>query len=229
MNLAWAVAVGGALGSVARYWASNAVYEWLGRGFPYGTLAVNVSGGLLMGFLTELLVARYAVALEWRALLLVGFLGGFTTFSTFSIETWLLLQEGDLAKASHNAVASVVLCVAAVWLGLQFARWGFEEDWSRWVSLDARGARFAFLICVAYAAGMAAAHLSSGLALQGQTENGALLVLLVLIATGGAWYWLRGAGATTAGQLILVFVASAAVGGTALWLGWWTAQFARSG
>ncbi|WP_054774923.1 fluoride efflux transporter CrcB [Methylogaea oryzae] len=114
MHPALAVAVGGAVGSVARYWTSLAVYQWLGRDFPYGTLAVNVAGGLLMGFLTELLVARYAVAVEWRLLVLVGFLGGFTTFSTFSMDTWILLQEGEFAKAGLNALASVLLCLVAV-------------------------------------------------------------------------------------------------------------------
>ena len=90
----------------------------LGRGFPFGTLMVNVFGSLLMGLLSVLLIERLSLGPEWRAAILIGLLGGFTTFSTFSIETLNLIEVGDHAKALANAVLSVVLCVGAAWAGV---------------------------------------------------------------------------------------------------------------
>ncbi len=116
------IAVGGAFGAVLRFVSSNGLYAWLGRDFPYGTLFVNVSGSLLMGFLYILLLERMGNAPELRALLLVGFLGAFTTFSTFSIETLNLIEQGDLLVAGANILLSVVLCLAAVWLGVLLGR-----------------------------------------------------------------------------------------------------------
>ena len=117
-----AIAAGGALGALLRYWVSNGVYQLLGRDFPYGTLAVNVLGSLAMGLLYVLLLERSAAAPEWRALLLVGVLGAFTTFSTFSLETLNLLQDGALLRASLNIALSVVVCIAAAWLGVAVGR-----------------------------------------------------------------------------------------------------------
>jgi CrcB protein len=116
------IAIGGAFGAVLRFVSSNGVYSWLGRDFPYGTLFVNVSGSLLMGFLYILLFERMSNAPELRALLLVGFLGAFTTFSTFSIETLNLVEQGNLLVAGANILLSVVLCLAAVWLGVLLGR-----------------------------------------------------------------------------------------------------------
>lgn len=122
MSQVIAIAAGGALGSVLRYAVSNGIYAWLGREFPYGTLVVNVVGSLLMGLLFVLLVERMDVAPAWRMALLVGLLGAFTTFSTFSIETLNLVQAGDLLKAGLNVVFSVVLCITATWLGFRLGR-----------------------------------------------------------------------------------------------------------
>ncbi len=117
-----AIAIGGAFGAVGRYLTSNATYAWLGKDFPYGTLMVNVLGSLLMGFLFHVLVERMSAALEWRAALLVGFLGAFTTFSTFSVETLALIEEGRALAALANAGISVIGCVGAAWVGFSIAR-----------------------------------------------------------------------------------------------------------
>lgn len=116
------IAVGGAAGAVLRYWVSTGVYAALGRSFPYGTLAVNVLGSGIMGFLYVLLLERITVAAEWRAVLLVGLLGAFTTFSTFSIETLGLVEEGEPLRALVNIGTNVVMCLFAVWMGVVLGR-----------------------------------------------------------------------------------------------------------
>lgn len=122
MNHVLAIAVGGAVGSVLRFWVSNWVTGMLGRGFPYGTLLVNVSGSLLMGFLYVALIEKFNASTEWRALLLIGLLGGFTTFSSFSMETFNLIETGEILKALGNVILSVSVCLAATWLGVAVGR-----------------------------------------------------------------------------------------------------------
>ena len=122
MTQALAIAAGGAIGALLRYWASTGVHAWLGRGFPYGTLFVNVLGSLLMGFLFVWLIDRMAACPALRAFLLIGVLGAFTTFSTFSMETLNLMESGQFGKALLNVVASVVVCVAAAAAGVLAAR-----------------------------------------------------------------------------------------------------------
>jgi len=116
------IAGGGAAGAMLRYGVSNGIYALLGRGFPYGTLVVNVLGSLLMGLLYVLLVERLSDAAEWRAFLLIGLLGAFTTFSTFSIETVMLFENGEPLRALLNMLLSVTLCVMATWAGIFFMR-----------------------------------------------------------------------------------------------------------
>ena len=122
MKMILFIACGGALGAVMRYGASLGVYSLLGRGFPYGTMFVNVTGSLLIGLLSIVLLDRFNIGPEWRAAILVGLLGSFTTFSTFSIETLNLLEQGDMARAFANMFLSVVVCLAAVWIGVSLGR-----------------------------------------------------------------------------------------------------------
>lgn len=118
MNQVFAIAIGGALGAVMRFWVSTWTYRMLGQGFPWGTLMVNVSGSLAMGFVYVLLVERLSLGPEWRAVLMIGFLGAFTTFSTFSVEALNLVQAGTVVRAVLYVLASVFFCVLAAWLGM---------------------------------------------------------------------------------------------------------------
>ena len=123
MNQLLVIAIGGAFGAVMRFLVSTGLYQWLGRGFPYGTLLVNVIGSFLIGLLSETLVLqRVTAALDYRAAILVGFIGAFTTFSTFSLETFYLLEQGQFNKAALNIALSVASCLVAVWLGLLCGR-----------------------------------------------------------------------------------------------------------
>jgi CrcB protein len=123
MNQLVIIAIGGAFGAIVRFLVSTGIYQWLGRGFPYGTLLVNVVGSFLMGLLAESLISqRVTISLDYRAAVLVGFMGAFTTFSTFSLETFYLLEQEQLGKAGLNVAVSVGSCLIAVWLGLLFAR-----------------------------------------------------------------------------------------------------------
>lgn len=120
MNQLIGIALGGAFGSVLRFLVSGVIYQWLGRDFPYGTLAVNLTGSFLIGFFTEILIMqRISFSTEYRAIILVGVLGGFTTFSTFSLETLLLIEQTNYAKAGLNIIISVGACLLATWLGLE--------------------------------------------------------------------------------------------------------------
>ncbi len=122
MSQVIAIAAGGAAGALLRYWVSNGAYGLLGRGFPHGTLVVNVLGSLVMGLLYVLFLERMTVAPEVRAGVLIGLLGAFTTFSTFSIETLNLIEQAALFKAGLNILLSVVACILATWLGVSVAR-----------------------------------------------------------------------------------------------------------
>ncbi|MBI1421826.1 MAG: fluoride efflux transporter CrcB [Gammaproteobacteria bacterium] len=116
------IALGGALGAVFRYAVTNGVHALVGRGFPYGTLTVNVLGSLIMGVTYIIFIERVSNNLPLRVMIITGFLGAFTTFSTFSIETFNLLENGEAAKALMNVLISVVLCLLAAWAGVIIGR-----------------------------------------------------------------------------------------------------------
>jgi CrcB protein len=113
------VAIGSALGGMARYGASGVIANATGGMFPFGTMFVNVTGALIIGFLATLTGpnGRMFVGSSGRQIMMIGFCGGYTTFSTFSLETLSLARDGEFFSAAANAVLSVVLCLAAVWLG----------------------------------------------------------------------------------------------------------------
>jgi len=116
------VAMGGALGAVLRYLISSGIYNWFGRSFPYGTLVVNVLGSLAIGLLSVLLVQKFNVSQEVKLGLVAGVLGALTTFSTFSWDTLHLLEQGFVQRAFLNVLLNVVVCIAAAWLGAQWAK-----------------------------------------------------------------------------------------------------------
>ena len=117
-----AIAVGGALGSVARHYVSTGVYHVTGSTFPFGILMVNVVGGLIMGIVVELGALKLNYGPEMRAFLTTGILGGFTTFSAFSLDAALLIERGDWFGAGLYMVSSVVLSVGALFAGLALVR-----------------------------------------------------------------------------------------------------------
>jgi CrcB protein len=116
------VAVGGAIGSVLRYYVGQWSLRLMGPNFPWGTLVVNVVGCFVIGVFAELIARRFNASEELRLLLITGFLGGFTTFSAFSLDAMSLIERGAIASAAVYMVASVGLSMAAVFAGLAVMR-----------------------------------------------------------------------------------------------------------
>jgi CrcB protein len=225
MNPLLLIALGGGLGAVTRYLAANAVYDFLGRNFPHGTLFVNVSGSFIMGLLAELILQR-SLAPEYRAALLVGFLGGYTTFSSFSLETLYLFEEGGAPKALLNIFLSVTLCLAGVWLGLLLGRQWFAGDWSPvW-----QGHRFTdsgLGLGAAFALALLAEWASLRLGFRPEWRAAALIALLGLCTVASTlWlaFRLAGEGQELRGLLGL-FAINALLGALAAWLGNSTGQW----
>lgn len=117
-----AIGIGGFFGAIARYAVASQISLLTDRSFPYGTLVVNALGSLLLGFLSRFLLEHLIVEEPVRIGLLVGFLGAFTTFSTFSYETVVLLQEGDIIRATINIVSNATICVVLCFIGIQLAK-----------------------------------------------------------------------------------------------------------
>jgi fluoride exporter len=120
-----AVAAGGAIGSLARFWLAELFVTWGVVSFPWATLVANVSGSFLIGAIAALTGpdGRLLVAPEWRLFCMVGICGGYTTSSSFSLQTLTLAQGGEWARAAMNVLFSLLLCLLAVWLGYQAAAW----------------------------------------------------------------------------------------------------------
>jgi len=122
MNMILLVAIGGALGSIARYLMASSIQTASGWEFPIGTVLVNILGCFLMGILYVLIVARHDPRHDLRALLMVGAMGGFTTFSSFSLETVTLAMNGHYTSATLNVLISVATCLTGTMLGVALAR-----------------------------------------------------------------------------------------------------------
>ena len=116
------VAVGSAIGGLARYLLATLIQQRAGATFPLGTLVVNVTGSFLLGLFWRYAIGGEAISPEMRALLTTGFCGGYTTFSTFTYETAVLLEDGEFLRASANVVLSILLSLAGMWLGFLAAR-----------------------------------------------------------------------------------------------------------
>ena len=112
------VALGGALGSVLRFWAGTYVSARVGSRFPWGTLVINITASFLIGVIMTVLAERANWSPNWRYLIPIGFIGGYSTFSTFEWETLRVFQDGDFLFAMFNIVGSVALGFIAVWLGV---------------------------------------------------------------------------------------------------------------
>jgi CrcB protein len=117
------IALGGALGTVARYWMTNAVAALTGPMFPWGTILINIIGSFIIGLVAHMTtpVGRVPIPFDMRAFILVGICGGYTTFSAFSLQTLELARTGHWFQAGGNIVLSVVLCLIAAWAGYALA------------------------------------------------------------------------------------------------------------
>lgn len=122
MKMVLAIAAGGAIGALARHFAAAQIGHWLGHGFPWGILLVNILGSFLMGVLVEVLAITWSPPVEVRALLVVGVLGAFTTFSTFALEVVLVYERGQLLAAAAYIGASVAFAVLALIGGMHLMR-----------------------------------------------------------------------------------------------------------
>ena len=122
MKLLLAIAAGGAVGAIARYYVTGQILRLVGTGFPLGTLLVNVLGSFVMGGLVELMILRWNVGAEFRSFLTVGVLGAFTTFSAFSLDFAVLVERGALSVAALYAVLSVILSIGGLFAGIYLIR-----------------------------------------------------------------------------------------------------------
>lgn len=122
MGIVLGVALGGAVGAALRYWVAGAIQPPWWEGFPFGIFVVNITGGLVMGIITALLALKMNVSPEMRAFLTTGILGGYTTFSTFSLDSAILIERGAYSQVVVYVVGSAVLSILAVFAGLWIVR-----------------------------------------------------------------------------------------------------------
>ena len=223
-----AVALGGSFGAVLRFLISTGVYQWLGRGFPYGTLTVNIIGSFLMGLLAEaLILQRVAITLEYRAAILVGLFGSLTTFSTFSLETVYLIEQGNYSKASLNVGISLVACISAVWLGLLASRslMLYSSGVIRWMGWAFPYAMVVVNMIGSFLIGVIVSVLISRIELSVEYKAAIMVVAAGFFITLSSLYLILyliedGYSPDLNFNLILgVFVGNAAVCGFALWTG----------
>ena len=123
MKVFWAVAIGAALGGLARFYLADVIQHRAGIDFPAGTLVINITGSFLIGFFLRYALQSAVIGPEMRIFLTTGFCGGYTTFSTFSYETITLLQDGEYGRASLYVGTSVAFALAATILGIAAANW----------------------------------------------------------------------------------------------------------
>lgn len=123
MNMILAVATGGALGATGRFLMGKMMLRLLGPGFPWGTLTVNIIGSFAIGLVVTILASRYSLSHQWQGFLVTGILGGFTTFSAFSLEVGLMLERHEVTQGAFYAMGSVVFGVLAMFMGLYAGRY----------------------------------------------------------------------------------------------------------
>lgn len=228
MNQILAIALGGAAGALLRHLISSGVYGWLGHDFPYGTLTVNLLGSFLIGLMTEaLIVEQVTVAVPFRAGVLVGVFGSFTTFSTFSVETLYLLQQGRLPAALANAGISAALGLVAVFLGLLCGRALFY--YGRGVAYW-RGVMLPYALLVTNFLGAALVGFLSALLLEWTLVSQLLRAMLTISVLGvfvtlstlylALFFFEEGIDPKSHGHFLLaVFLMNAAVCVAGVWLG----------
>ena len=118
MNMILAVAAGGAIGATGRFLVGRLMLKLMGPGFPWGTLSVNIIGSFLIGVVAGAVASRYSLSHAWQGFLIIGVLGGFTTFSAFSLEVALMIEKHQISTAAYYSLASVIIGVLALFAGL---------------------------------------------------------------------------------------------------------------
>ncbi len=216
-----AIAIGGSVGAITRFLVANLIYGFLGRSFPIGTLFINVSGSFLMGFLTELLLQRFALAIELRAGILVGFLGAYTTFSTFALETLYLFEAGSLSKAFLNVFLSTVFCIAACCLGLVLGRSLFSDTLVNWQIPALPYINLLNILLLTFFSSMLTKFLMHrfNLSIEWQTTSFILLLGVATIASTLSFVFKSADLSLEFHTLLSLFIINALLGVTMLWLG----------